>query len=211
MHHPDFLIRLKNRLEAPLPGLDIQMRMSPPIRGREVVVPDNARKGGVLVFLYPHEAEWHVSLMKRAEDGSTHGGQISFPGGTVEESDTDYVFTALREAEEEVGIPKDHAIVLGKLTELYIPPSNFMVYPTVAYMPHRPAFVADPKEVAAILEVPLTHLLDESIVEVKKVKMSGNTTLSFDVPTYNIQGHTIWGATAMMLCEFLEVVRLCKE
>jgi 8-oxo-dGTP pyrophosphatase MutT (NUDIX family) len=206
----DFISRLEQRLSQDLPGLDTQMRMSPPIRGKDVVIPDNVRSGCVLVFVYPHEGKWHLSLMKRAEDGSTHSGQISFPGGTVEESDENHTFTALREAEEEVGIPKEKVTVLGKLTELYIPPSNFLVYPTVAYMAHRPDFVADPKEVAAIVEVPLSHLLQEEIVAIKKVKMSGRTDLTFDVPTYTIQGHTIWGATAMMLCEFLEIVKAAK-
>lgn len=202
----DFIEKLTNRIQQPLPGLDAQMRMSPPIRGRNVVVPENARQAAVLVCLYPHEEQWHLALMKRVVDGSVHSGQISFPGGTAESYDLNFTHTALREAEEEVGIVQHEVQVLGPLTEIYIPPSNFMVYPFLAHVPHRPHFVIDPKEVDSIVEVPLTELLSKEIAGRKSVPMSGKTDVRMEVPIYTLQGNVIWGATAMMLSELIGVL-----
>ena len=135
---------LQQELKGELPGLSAQMRMAPPARNAGWVIPDDARKSAVLVLLYPGVDEAaHLVLMKRTEDGRTHGGQISFPGGRWEETDRDFVHTALREAEEEVGVPTQTVEVIGQLSELYIPPSNFLVFPTVAITHSRPAFVPD--------------------------------------------------------------------
>lgn len=199
------------RLKLPLPGLDAQMTMAPKVRTRDILIPVNARKGGVLILLYPYEGDLYISFMKRAEDGSTHGGQISFPGGTLEKTDRDLIHTALRETEEEIGVPTDVVTILGSLTELYIPPSNFMVYPAVGFTAARPLFVADTKEVAEIIEVPITYLLDENIVSTKRVQMSGQRNLVLDTPIYDIYGHTLWGATAMMLAEFLTIIREIQQ
>lgn len=203
----DYITRLEQRLRQPLPGLNAQMLMSPPIRGREVVIPPDVRRGGVLACLHPHRHELHLTLMKRVEDGTTHSGQISFPGGKVEPDDPSLLHTALREAEEEVGIPQAQVQILGKLTELYIPPSNFLVYPTVGFLPSRPNFVIDPREVAQVLEVPLSYLLRGDLASTRKVQMSGNRNLFLDVPTYDLYGHIVWGATAMMLCELITLLR----
>lgn len=203
----DYIARLEQRLLQPLPGLDAQMLMSPPIRGREVVIPPNVRRGGVLACLHPHQDELHLTLMKRVEDGTTHSGQISFPGGKVEPDDPSLVHTALREAEEEVGIPQSQVQILGKLTELYIPPSNFLVYPSVGFMSARPDFVIDSREVAEVLEVPLSYLLRNDLASTRKVQMSGNHNLVLEVPTYDLYGHVVWGATAMMLSELITLLR----
>ena len=103
MNSPQFILNLKHRLTQPLPGITAQMRMAPAIRGSKYDLPDDVRVGGVLILLYPHENELHTVFMKRTEDGGTHSGQISFPGGKVEDTDRDLIHTALREAEEEVG------------------------------------------------------------------------------------------------------------
>ncbi len=203
----DIIQHIQARLQLPLPGLDAQMKMAPKIRTRDYHIPENARKGGVLLLLYPHNNELYIALMKRAEDGGTHSGQISFPGGTVEKTDVNTIFTALRETEEEVGVPANQIQVLGTLTDLYIPPSNFIVYPSVGFINQRPMFIPDEREVAAILEVPLHYLLQDNIVGSKKVQMSGNKDLVLDTPVYDIYGHTLWGATAMMLSEFLMIIK----
>ena len=204
---PDFIQKLKHRLTQPLPGLDAQMRMAPAIRGRVPDLPENVRIGGVLILLYVHENELYTVLMKRTEDGGTHSGQVSFPGGKVEETDKDLIHTALREAEEEVGVMMSEVQVLGRATELYIPPSNFLVHPTLGFCPYRPHFVIDPKEVAHIIEVPLRYLLQTGIVGIKKVPMSAQKQVFMEVPVYTIYEHTIWGATAMMISEWLEMIR----
>ncbi|MBX7241123.1 MAG: CoA pyrophosphatase [Bacteroidia bacterium] len=199
--------QLETRLRFPLPGLDAQMKMAPKVRTRDYVIPDNARKGGVMLLLYPHHNLLNIALMKRAEDGGTHSGQISFPGGTVEKTDENMIHTALRETEEEIGVPAHQIRTLGSLTDLYIPPSNFIVYPCVGFIEQRPEFIPDEREVAEILEVPLHYLLQDGIMSIKKVQMSGNKSLVLDTPVYDIYGHTLWGATAMMMAEFLTIIK----
>lgn len=196
--------RLRARLQQPLPGLNAQMRMAPPIRGREYVIPPNARKNGVLALLYPHQELFHLAFMKRTDDGRVHGGQISFPGGGRETADRDFVHTALREAEEEMGIPPEKVDVLGSLTELYIPPSNSLVYPTVGYLDHRPAFVLDPIEVAAAIEIEVARFWQQAVRGVHEVDVFNGTLIK--APGYTIDGHLIWGATAMMIAELMAVL-----
>ncbi|RMG71034.1 MAG: CoA pyrophosphatase [Bacteroidetes bacterium] len=162
-------------------------------------------ESGVLALLYPHRDRLHMAFMQRTEDGRVHGGQISFPGGRREPEDVDLVQTALREAEEEMGIKPDEVQVLGALTRLYIPPSNFMVYPTVGYSAQRPIFVPDPVEVAQVIELPLSELQDPQYRVQAPVRVRGD--LNVKVPAFVVQGYTIWGATAMMLSELLTVIR----
>ncbi|MFN0202246.1 MAG: NUDIX hydrolase [Bacteroidia bacterium] len=203
----DYLLRLSERMRQPLPGIEIQMQMAPGIRAKTYQIPDNARRGAILALIYPHQDELHTVLMKRTEDGHTHSGQVSFPGGSVEKNDTSYTHTALREAEEELGIPADKVEVLGAMSELYIPPSNFMVYPTLGFMAERPNFVTQASEVAYVIEVPLRYLLQEEIKMVQKVPMSGNHKLIMDAPCYLIDNHIVWGATAMMIAEFNQLIK----
>lgn len=199
--------KLKNRLSQPLPGLDIQMNMAPDIRKRDYHIPDNVKVSAVLVLLYPHNEELHVVLMKRPENGAKHSGQVCFPGGKREESDANFTETALREAWEEMGILPEKVTVLGELSELYIPPSNYMVYPSVGYTHERPNFVPEPNEVTQIIEVPLSYLLQDEIKTAKKVPMTGENSLILEMPGYEVFGHFIWGATAMMISEFLHLVK----
>ena len=187
-------------MKDPLPGWEAQKKMAPPGRDSDWKIPDDAKNSGVLVLLYPNSSETlNLVLMKRAEDGRTHGGQISFPGGRWEETDSDFVHTALREAEEEVGVPQEHVEVLGQLTDLYIPPSNFMVYPTVGIAHKRPSFVPDPVEVAEIIEVELSTFLNEQVQG--SFEINHRLGFRFHTPGYQVQGHTVWGATAMILSE----------
>ncbi|MEZ4828489.1 MAG: CoA pyrophosphatase [Bacteroidia bacterium] len=120
-----FIHKLKQRLSQPLPGLDAQMTMSPGIRGRNPLIPDNVRKSAVLILVYPQNGSLYVPFMRRAEGGRVHSGQISFPGGSRDEGDIDFIDTALREANEELGILREDVEVLGQMTELYIPPRQF--------------------------------------------------------------------------------------
>ncbi len=200
--------QLKTRLQHPLPGLPAQLEMAPPARGTgELVIPDNARHSAVLVLLYPHEERPHVAFMKRADDGHVHSGQISFPGGKVEEGDRDYTHTALREAEEELGIPPKEVEVLGRLTDMYIPVSNFLVVPNLGVMHERPDFVIDPVEVAQVVEVGLDVFQQHEVRAVRKIEQRTRwghyETRS---PSFKIGEHIIWGATAMMLNELLTIV-----
>ena len=147
-------------------------------------------------------------MLFRSEYGGVHSGQISLPGGKFEETDESLIYTALRESQEEIGIDPGQVQIIGQLTEMYIPPSNFQVTPVVGYQASRPHFTADPKEVAKIIEIKLEDLLDERNRQMKKMKIS--LGFSLKVPSYFINKNIIWGATAMILSEFREIVAEIK-
>lgn len=199
--------RLSERLQKPLPGLDVQMEMAPRIRTKDYKIPDDVRLGGVLALLYPKDEDWYLVLMQRTDDGGTHSGQVSFPGGRVEPEDKDKIHTALRETEEEIGVKAEEITILGSLTPLYIPPSNFMVYPALGFVPAQPTYVPDPVEVAKVLEVNLRDFMDEKNSKLSKVPFSGQPDMTITTPAYCIEDYVIWGATAMMLRELMEILK----
>ena len=205
-----FFSCLQWNLAAALPGRPAQALMAPlPRPGWH---PDDrpdepARQSGVLVLLYSLKGRLHVPLILRPTYDGTHSGQVAFPGGGIEEGDRDLTETALREAYEELGIAPNDVQVLGALTELYIRPSNYEVYPTVGRLDAKPIFRPDPSEVAQLLEVPLTDLLDPTNQRREQWHLADRSAL---VPYYAIQEQTIWGATAMILSELLAVVRECQ-
>jgi 8-oxo-dGTP pyrophosphatase MutT (NUDIX family) len=201
--------KLKERLNRPLPGLTSQLEMAPPIRGKgKLEVPEDAKKSAVLVLLYPVDGKPHTVYMKRSDDGHVHSGQISFPGGKMEDTDLDNVHTALREADEELGIPSEKVNVLGSLTEMYIPPSNFLVWPILGFMETRPSYVLDPVEVARVIEVPLDEFHREGVRQVRQIQQRtrwGNFTT--ESPSFLIGDDIIWGATSMITNELLDLVK----
>lgn len=196
----------------PLPGRKAQKRMAPDAGLPILPLPDREPKqSGVLLLLYPSPETGDLSLLltRRTETVADHKGQISFPGGGFEPHDTTVSDTAMREACEEVGVCSDDIRLLGPLTPLYIPPSNFCVHPFVAYTPYRPPFMAQPEEVAELLEVPLSHLLDERNVVEEEWVLGGAPTR---VPFFQVHGHKVWGATAVVLAEFVAVLKgLCGD
>lgn len=167
----------------------------------------NYRGAGVLVLVYPLGGRPHVLLTRRTDGVLHHKGQISFPGGRREPGE-DLRETALREAREELGVSEEELRILGDLTPLYVPPSRFCIHPLVAYADFRPALRPQPEEVAEIIEVPLEVLLDPDSVRRETRTLRG---LRVNVPYYPFLGHKIWGATAMVLAEFLEVIRDAGE
>jgi 8-oxo-dGTP pyrophosphatase MutT (NUDIX family) len=169
-------------------------------------VPDNARPSAVLCLLYPHNDALHVLLMKRKEDNTAHSGQVSFPGGRYEETDADFRYTALREAQEEVGILSSEVEIIGALTSLYIPVSNFNVYPFVGFAQKRPEYNLSQHEVAYTLDVPLDILLHASRKTIATVSSPKFPDVVRKVNAYVLEdGTIIWGATAMIISE-LEVI-----
>jgi 8-oxo-dGTP pyrophosphatase MutT (NUDIX family) len=191
---------IRAALRNPLPGIAAQIKLAPLYRVESLrsTPPADARPAGVLLLLYPHHGEWHFPLMKRVEDGLTHSGQISLPGGSQEVGET-LRETALREACEEIGAACAEVDVIGQLSTIYIPPSNFLVTPTIGYVDRRPDFRCDPREVAELIEVPLTTLFDPMVVKREPWSLRGMTV---EVPFYQIGPHKVWGATAMILSEF---------
>lgn len=193
-------------LRRPLPGLAAQARMAPLQRPLSPPTPDHVpRLGGVLVLLYPRAPgdELHLVLTRRTENVGNHQGQISFPGGSVDPADLSTAHTALREACEEIGVCQEELRLLGDLTPLYIPPSDFRIYPHVAYLPQRPSFNPQPAEVAELLEVPVSHFLDDRHVASEERIVLGAPRR---VPYFDVYGHKVWGATAMVLAEFAAVL-----
>jgi 8-oxo-dGTP pyrophosphatase MutT (NUDIX family) len=191
---------LQSALEIPdFDGFKAQLGMSP--KGRERMQPNPAnppRQSAVLVLAYPQIGEGlHLLLTKRTDSLRGHSGQVSFPGGSIDPEDISHEATALREAYEEVGLcDKPH--ILGSLTDLWIPPSNFEVHPVVASLEYTPLLTANPAEVAQILHMPLDALLDPTTKKITQMDFRGS---SIDVPYYDVEGHVVWGATAAMLSE----------
>ena len=197
---------LRERLQQPLPGLKAQERMIGRVLQMPLVVPEDARASAVLIVLFPKDGELYILLMKRTEDGRAHSGQISFPGGKQETFDADLRATALREANEEVGIMSNEVDIIGGLTPLYIPVSNFQVYPFIAYTDKRPQYLLSANEVERIIEVPLQWFLEEGNKTEERVTSPVDKSFVRKVHAYKLEdGSIVWGATAMILSE-LEVM-----
>lgn len=207
MVDPGRVQKLKFRLRrGDKPGLRAQLRLSPDPRPGDRVyqeVQDVCRRAGVLVLLYPREERLYVLLTRRTSGLLHHRAQISFPGGQQEPGE-DLRDTSLREAQEEVGISPRNLCVLGELTPLYIPPSNFCIYPTVASAADPPELCPCAEEVDEVLEVPLDHLADPRNLGRETWRIRGEEV---SVPFYRFEDRKIWGATAMVLAELLEILK----
>lgn len=205
---PSFIQELQSKLLLPLPGIDAQSKMAP--LGRLIYeYPDfeafNPKKGSVLILLYPHGNGFKVVFIKRTEYKGVHSGQVSFPGGRFEPSDFTLDVTALRETKEEIGVDVEKVLILGNLTQLYISPSNFLVSPFIGFIDENPNFVPDKREVEAIIEADLSDLGHAfRDVQEKQIRTSGDIVIT--APYLDVSGHHIWGATAMISSEFMEVV-----
>lgn len=197
-------------MQLPLLGRAAQQTMA--VRPRPGDRPDLPnpcpREGAVLVLLYEQNGDLVLPLTQRTETVELHKGQISLPGGAREPQDKTLIDTALRETNEELGIPREKIELLGALTPLYIPVSSFCVYPYVGYAKEVFSLQFDPKEVQRVIEVPLELLLDAST---RQVEIHFRDNQRFEVPVYRIASHRVWGATAMILAEFLALVRLAQS
>lgn len=203
----DFIVQLQAALGQPLPGRDAQYKMAHVARQVAAPPPSDAREAGVMALFYPKDADWHLALIQRKNDNPNdrHGGQISFPGGKRDATDRDLAHTALRETEEEVGVPAHEIQLLGELTELYIPVSNFLVKPYVGYVSYMPTFAPQWQEVEQVLEVRWAELQNSSNRVTTDLRLHEQLTIP-GVPCFQIGGHIIWGATAMMISELLDVL-----
>ncbi|WP_264563514.1 NUDIX hydrolase [Flavobacterium sp. N3904] len=203
MDFQDFLQIVPHLDAVNLPGEDAHNIMVPKERlenmksiNMELVKP---KKAAVMMLFYPKNGMTHLVLIVRNSYKGVHSSQIAFPGGKYEKEDLDYEYTALRETHEEIGVHPSKIQVLKNFTQLYIPPSNFMVYPFLGICRDEIFFYPDPVEVADIIELPLTTFLSDSIVV--NTEMTTSYSNSIEVPAFKIEGHIVWGATAMMLSE----------
>ena len=210
----DYISQLTSKIEEiPKPGLAAQLKMAPPQRfgTKETLlkVPKNVKKAAVMMLLYPNrEKELCFCLIQRTTYNGKHSGQISFPGGKREEEDIDFWSTALRESQEEVGVNPEKVQLITTLSPTYIPPSNFYVYPYLAYTNQCPDFIAEEGEVDHVIEVPLEDLLKESAIQYGPIIAS--YTSEVIVPMFVFGTYRVWGATAMILSEAREIIRLAK-
>ncbi len=206
-----FVSWLDDRLKAPLPGKTAQMKMKPrniDPSNFTIKPTNNPKVGSVLILLYPKNNRIFIALMKRPDYEGVHGGQISFPGGKREETDANLVQTALREGEEEVGIISKDVSIVGLLSEHFVFASNFNVLPVVGYLKYTPEFHPDHREVEKVVEVGLDHLLDKKNQKEINLTVRKNHTLL--APYFDVDGHIVWGATAMILSEFLTITKEFK-
>jgi 8-oxo-dGTP pyrophosphatase MutT (NUDIX family) len=195
---------LLSAFRNPLPGIEAQLLMAPyhrKIELKEENVYETAKKGAVLILISPDsKKEPCITLIQRNVYDGVHSGQVSFPGGKVEPFDYTYQQAALRETKEEIGIEIHPSHIIGQLTEVYIPPSRFLVFPFVAFSNEIPPYNPDSREVNKIIQLPIKELLNEQIVVQKKVKVASlNATIL--TPCFYVQESIVWGATAMMLSE----------
>jgi 8-oxo-dGTP pyrophosphatase MutT (NUDIX family) len=196
--------QLRQALSKPLPGLEAQLRMAPTPRvgWDPLKFPDDARAAAALLLLYPHNDTANLALTVRGAELRNHTGQVSFPGGRVDEGET-IEQAALREANEEVGVDPRTIEILGQLTPLHIPVSRYILHPIVGFATMRPAFQRAEWEVARIIEAPVRVLHDPATVKREtRTRLVNGQTIEVDVPFFDIDGEKVWGATAMVLAEF---------
>lgn len=166
---------------------------------------NTVKKSGVLILFYHKNNEPHFVLIQRPEYPGAHSGQIALPGGKVEKTDKDIIHTALREANEEVGVLMTDVEVIGQLSNVYIPVSNFLVTPVIGIIDYYPDFVPEEKEVAEIIELRLSQLTAIEKLDLNKIRLS--TGIQLQVPAFEFNQKIVWGATALMLNELRYMLR----
>lgn len=211
MNFHDFEKRIVKVTKMELPGEAVQFKMAPIERLEELKrvarKKNDARKAGVMVLFYPSENfETRLILILRKTYKGVHSAQVGFPGGKWEVEDTTIEATALRETEEEVGISREKISILKKLTEIYIPPSNFFVQPFLGITTETPKFIPQEEEVEALIEVELADFMDDATIVTKTLSTSYGTAI--EVPAFLLNEQIVWGATAMMLNEVREMLKM---
>lgn len=201
------LIQISNQIDRQeLPGQLAHKIMQPYYaNAKSITIPTNplAKKSAVLILVFLKKNEPYVLFIERPENTGVHSGQISFPGGKVEPNDKDFIDTALREAEEEVGIHRNQIKILGAISKVYVAASNFLIFPIVGYMHTQPIYQTN-EEVKRILEVPLAFL-HQAKIEEKPIPSAMGITLQ--APYIAIENNILWGATAMIVSEFIHITR----
>ena len=209
MDFHEFEKRIVKVRKMELPGEAVQLKMAPVEQLRELRKEarniGSARQAGVMALFYPTvDLQTNLILILRKTYKGVHSAQVGFPGGKLERGDSSIQDAALRETEEEIGVPRNNISVIKKLTEIYIPPSNFFVQPFLGITPITPNFIPEEKEVEALIEVNLKSFMDNSCITTQILTTSYATDL--EVPAFKLNDHIVWGATAMMLNEVRELL-----
>ena len=213
MYFKDFQLQIPKLKNLELPGEDAQFKMAPPYR-KDLIESyrnqiDRARLAAVLALIFPDEyGNSKLALILRKTYKGIHSNQIGFPGGKVEKDDNSLEDAALRETEEEIGVQRNCISLVRSMSEIYIPPSNYRVFPFLGIVDNCPLFVKQESEVEDMVPINLSELLDDANQLEALVMTSLNREVK--VPAYDFQGHIVWGATAMMLSELKELLKLVK-
>ncbi|MBK6265059.1 CoA pyrophosphatase [Marivirga sp. S37H4] len=208
----DIVKFLQERLQTTLPGDAAHQRMlakqlGPNFRLKHEGSP---RKGAVMIMLYQQEnGEICFPLTQRHNYVGVHGGQISLPGGKRDESDASLIETAIRETHEEIGVRIQGHQIIGSLSDLHITASNFVVKPIISFIEKTPDFVADPYEVAHIFSTNIDQLLATDTL--KETELTVGPEVRLKAPYFDIDGKIVWGATAMILSEFMTILKEYKK
>lgn len=203
---------LEKRVQSTMPGDVAHQKMKPnlangaPLKIKHSTPP---RKGGVLILLYEDEGIVRFPLIQRPNYEGIHSGQMALPGGRYEEEDQNQFQTALRESHEEIGVDQGKVEVLGSLTEFFVAASNYMVLPVIGKIDFKPNFVPEPREVQEVVTPPITHLIDPNRLKEKEIIVRNG--FKMNCPYFDLEGRTVWGATAMMLSEMVEILEEFKK
>ncbi|MEZ4884152.1 MAG: CoA pyrophosphatase [Chitinophagales bacterium] len=206
---------LRQRLKGELPHQNIHNENLPAKLVEFILAEEKATKErlskkppricAVMMAFYEHEGDVYLPMMLRPNNSRTHPSQIAFPGGKAEKEDADLIATAIREMEEEVGVRVHRDNIIGKLSPVYIPPSNALVTPIVGFLDHKPQYIPDHSEVAEVLDVHFNDLLNPDNIRIKKVPLINGDFL--DMPAYAANDTLIWGGTARMISEMVKLMR----
>ena len=205
-----FLNSISKIEQAPLPGQASQFKMSPPYRmdliEKQAEAMKSSKRAGVLALFYPDTLQnTNLILILRKTYKGVHSAQVGFPGGKLEPQDKSLEYTAVRETQEEVGVPLKDIKVIKAMTEVYIPPSNFTVHPFMGITTKTPKFVKQDDEVEDLIEVTLKDFIDDNLMTSRVIMTSLQKEV--EVPAFHFNGHIVWGATAMMLNEVKDLLK----
>lgn len=204
-----FHLNLIQLLEGDLPGEEAHISMMPvnrPLSSNAIKKAINVKESAVAVVLFEENGMQHCTLIQRPSYEGNHSGQVSFPGGKREKNDENLSFTAIRECWEEVGIRLTENHLIGKLTSVYIPVSNFHVEPFLFFYPEIPEFKPDEREVESIFTITINDLLDDSNLSTMEVMISDAVKMK-NIPCFQISDKQIWGATALILNELKFILK----
>ena len=201
---------IKLLLQKPLLGLTSHLKMAPPTRKTELEVAKKAmqfaKKSAVMILLFHEGEKLKVVFIRRSFYVGIHAGQMAFPGGRYEDSDVTVEETAFRELEEEIGIKRDKIELLGRISDIYVPPSNFLISVFVGYLSEKPFYTPDEREVAEVIEVDFEDFLKPENIAVKDFHVP-SVNHAVTAPYYQTTHCDIWGASAMVVSELVDMLQ----